>query len=86
MSDTLPAFVICLRIRSAKKKWDAADPNGILTYGTHDLLTSHHSITKSTLENARLNRLDPHAKQNAKSMYECLKKSFPGDLRSNLFE
>jgi hypothetical protein len=86
MPDTLPAFVVCLRIRSAEVKWDAAAPNGILTYGAHDLLTAHHSISEATLEAARVNRQDPRARQNAKSMYECLKKSISGDLRSNLFE
>jgi hypothetical protein len=86
MPDTLPSFVVCLRIRSAEVKWDAPDHHGILTYGTHDLLTAHHSVTEATLEAARIARTDSRAIQNAKSMYECLKKSISGDLRSTLFD
>ena len=86
MPDTLPSFVVCLRIRSAEVKWNAAAPHGILTYGTHDLLKAHHNITEATITDARTARTDPRAIQNAKSMYECLKKSISSDLRSNLFE
>jgi hypothetical protein len=83
--NTLPSFLVCLRIRADEVKWDAADPHGILTYGTHNLLTGHHNITDATLEAARTARTDPRALQNSKAMYECLKKSVTGNLRSTLF-
>jgi hypothetical protein len=86
LPDTLLSFGVCLRIRSAEVKWDAAAPNGILLHGTHNLLTAHHIITEATITAARIARTDARAIQNAKSMHECLKKSISGDLRSNLFE
>jgi hypothetical protein len=86
MPDTLPSFVVCLRIRSAEVKWNSPAPNGILTYNGLDLLTAHHNITETDIETVRVARTDARSKQNAQSMYECLKTSISGDLRSNLFE
>jgi hypothetical protein len=85
MPDTLPSFVVCLRIRSAEVKWNSPAPKGILTYNGHDLLTAHHNI-ETDIETARVARIDARAKQNAQSMYECLKKSISGDLCSSIFE
>jgi hypothetical protein len=75
--NTLPSFLACLRIRADEVNWNATAPHGILTYGAHNLLTSHHSILDSDLETARTTQTDPRAVQNTKSMYECLKKSIP---------
>jgi hypothetical protein len=84
--EQLPSFLIALRIRAAKVHWGAADPQGILAYGAHQLLTDHHSITAADLETARTTRTDPRTLQNAKALYECLKKSITGDLRATLFD
>jgi hypothetical protein len=84
--DKLPAFVICLRIRANDVQWNGADPQGILTFGAHNLLTAHHTISAADIEAARAACTDDCAIQNSKTMYECLKKSITGDLRATLFE
>ena len=88
--DTFPSFMMSLRVRSQKAKWNAAAPHGILTYdvqGTNrHLLTEYYDIPAPILETARTNRIDPRAIQNSLAFYTCLKDSIEGDLRATMFD
>jgi hypothetical protein len=67
-------------------KWNAADPQGILTFAGHNLLTHYHSVTDEDIANARTTRVDPRAIQNTPALYKCLKSSITGDLRATVFD
>jgi hypothetical protein len=43
--ETFPSFIVTLRIRASEVKWNAADPQGILTFNGNNLLTHYHSVT-----------------------------------------
>ena len=86
----MPAFITSLKKRSQMAKWNAPDPNRILTYSInnvdHSLLSDFHDIPLSDLEAARIARTDPRAIQNSRAMYYCLSKSLDGDLKTILFD
>ncbi|CAJ1948633.1 unnamed protein product, partial [Cylindrotheca closterium] len=78
-------FVLLIQTRAAEVKWDAPPPNGILTYGTHHLLSDYHSISLATLQAEHTARVDPRAIQNSRCLYNCLASSITGDLRIEIF-
>ena len=86
----LPGFLIALKTRAMQVKWDAAAPNGILTYGSHNLLTAHHSVSLTDIETERVARELPannrhRAIQNARAMFQCLAASVEGNLQLLIF-
>lgn len=88
--EKFPAFIISLRVRASEVRWNAAAPQGIMSYTVNatacNLLTEYHSIPEADLEAARLARADPRAIQNSKALYKCLKSSITGDLKAILFD
>ena len=88
--EKFPSLITGLRDRAIEAKWDAASPNGILTYtvgGTnYNLLEAYHSIPLATIEADILARTDNRAIQNSKAFYHCLKATLEGDIRSTLFD
>lgn len=84
--ETFPSFIVTLRIRASEVKWNAVAPQGILTFGGNNLLTHYHSVTDTDIETALTARVDPRAVQNARALYQCLKRSITGDLRATVFD
>jgi hypothetical protein len=84
--ETFPSFIVTLRIRASEVKWNAAAPQGILTFNGNNLLTHYHSVTDEDIANAHTARIDPRAVQNTRALYKCLKSSITGDLRATVFD
>jgi hypothetical protein len=84
--ETFPSFIVTLRIRASEVKWNAADPQGILTFNDNNLLTHYHSVTDDDIANAHTARVDPQAIQNTRALYKCLKSSITGDLCATVFD
>ena len=85
-ADAFPTFIVALRVRAREVNWGAQGPQGILTYGNHNLLTDYHSITQAELTTAFTNRVDDRAIQNSKAMYRCIKASITGELKTTVFD
>ena len=85
-----PAFVLALQVRAGESNWNAAAPQGILTFtdalgNNLNLLTDYHQLTEAAITAAFTARTaDPRAVQNATAMYRCIKQSIEGDLRTTL--
>ena len=85
-----PAFVLALQIRAGEANWNAAAPQGILTFtdaagNDRNLLTDYHQLTDAEIAAAFTARAaEPRAVQNATAMYRCIKQSIEGDLRTTL--
>ena len=82
---SFPTFVINLRLRVIKAKWNATGASGILTVDGKNIFTSYHSITKEKIELARTNCTDDRALQNSKALYQCLESSISGALKTTTF-
>jgi hypothetical protein len=85
-ADTLPSFIISLRIRSSEVQWNALAPQRILTINGHHLITHYHSLTDADITAAQAARTDPHPVQNSHALYKCLKSSVTGDLHATIFD
>ena len=85
-TDSFPAFVTALRLRASEAKWNAPAPHGILQVNGNNILTHYEGITAAQITNARQGRFDDRAIQNARAMYQCLKKSITGDLKAQVFD
>ena len=87
--ETFPSFIVSLQDRAAEGKWNAAAPNGILTFGTapaeHNILTNYHSVTDAAITAAHTARRDIRAIQNSTAMFKCIKASIKGTLRDTIF-
>ena len=76
---TFPSFIVALRLRGEEGKWNAAAPQGILTFPsatagvTNNILTDYHSVTDTQITTARAARVDQRAIQIAKAMFNCIK-------------
>jgi hypothetical protein len=85
----LPSFIISMQTHASECKWNAPDPNGIITYTVNgvvrNILTEYHSIPMQVIEAARAARIDDRAIQNARAFYYCLKESLEGDIRQTVF-
>jgi hypothetical protein len=89
-TSAFPPFLVALRIRASKARWDAPAPTGgVLSYpvGTlmMDVLDHYRSIPKPVIDNARANQTNSRAEQNSKAMYLCLQASITGDLKATVF-
>ena len=82
---TFPTFIINLKLRSNKGRWNAPAPSGITNINGNDIFTSYHSISDTDIENARNNRTDARAIQNSKALYRCIETSISGDVRTTIF-
>ena len=82
---TFPTFIINLKLRANKGRWNATDNTGITQVNNHDIFTAYHSITDTDVETARNNRTNPRAIQNAKALYRCIEASISGDVRTTIF-
>ena len=86
---TFPSFVVALRLRTSEGKWNKATDPGILTFGTtpntQNIFTDYHSISDAVIETARVARITPHAIQNSKAMFKCIKSPIKGDFRDTIF-
>ena len=90
--DTFPVFIIALRLRASKGKWNAIRPNdttpvpsNILTIKGHHILTDYHYVSTSDIKSAYTNRRDDRAIQNASALFKCLESSVTGDLKATIF-
>ena len=90
--DTFPAFIIALRLRASKGKWNAMEPDGttphpsnILSINGHHILTDYHSVSKTNITSAYTTRSDDRANQNASVLFKCLESSITGDLKATIF-
>lgn len=88
--ETSPSFMIALCIYANEFRWNAAAPQGILTYTVgadqKNLLTEYHTITKKAMaETACTLRADPCAIQNSRALNHTLKSSITGDLCATMF-
>jgi hypothetical protein len=88
--EKFPSLITGLRDRAIEAKWNAASPNGIMTFNVSstdfNLLQEYHSIPNTTIEAARLARTDARAIQNSQAFYHCLKSTLEGDIKATLFD
>ena len=87
--ETFPSFIVSLQDRAAEGKWNAAAPNGILTFGIapadHNILTNYHSVTDAAIAAAHTARHDIRAIQNSTAMFKYINASIKGTLRDTIF-
>ena len=83
--ETFPSFVVALRIRARKGKWDAPGNTGILTVDAKNVLTDYHSVTDAQITAAGVSRTNDRAVQNCRAMYTCIEQSITGDIKDTIF-
>ena len=81
---SFPVFVINLRLRANKGKWNALKPQGIDKINDQDIFASYLSISKGQIEQARIAHTDPRAKQISKALYRCLQASISGTVKTTI--
>lgn len=82
---SFPTFIMNLRLRASKSKWNANGPLGIMEINGNNILTSYHSIVGAQVESSRSARVNPRAIQNSKSLYHCLESSISGSVKTTIF-
>ena len=82
---SFPTFIMNLRLRASKSKWNATGPSGIMDVDGNNILTSYHSIVDAQVESARSARVNPRAIQNSKALYHCLESSISGPVKTTIF-
>ena len=91
---SLAAFANALLLRARTFRWSTNGPTDIVTIRQNanpadpgfNLFIDYRSVTLAMVEQARANRTNPRAIQNAKAMFECIATSLTGRIRSLLFE
>ena len=81
---SFPSFVLKLRLRVTKGKWNNAAPRGGLTINAYNLLTDYHSIIDAQITTERAVRADNYVIQNFRAMLNCIKASISGDLLNTI--
>ena len=82
---TFPTFIINLKLRANKGRWNATGDTGITRINNNEIFTAYHSISDLEIETARINRTNPRAVQNSKALYRCIESSITGDVRTTIF-
>jgi hypothetical protein len=92
-TERFPALLNALTLRANKFNWDAAPPHGILQIPsstnvtvTFNLLVDYHQLTEADIAAACANHTDNRAKQNARAMYQALKHSLKGAIKTTLLQ
>jgi len=84
--DNLPSFVIDLLLRSNEVGWNRPGVTNITTVNGVDILRNFKNVTIDQVTAAHEARVNPRAVQNSQTMYNCLKKSITGDIRTLVFQ